>query len=350
MQLIMETKTIVYFKHGLGNLIMFSPALQALALADESKQIDICMSSFWEDPRRPAYDEYFKLCPFVQSVVNYPKEIFTKKYNTWFYTNHSEASEVLDVFRNKNTLNVPMPDWSTRSVHEIFWYMNIVDLHGYMRTYNNKGYTPPQFVPVTDEPILDFKNIKIGICNGTFSHRMKNGKQWPYFNELVTLLKQYYDCTVIKIGYQDEMQDVKADVDYVDKLTFCQSAKVISQLDLLITNDTALMHVGDALNVPMIVIFGGTLISKNGAISSNAVNICAGLDCQPCQRTINFYNCPHYNCLLRLGVDMVMSEVRKKLIVSTEKETRNPTEIMIANVVNNETLEITCAGNVGIGV
>jgi hypothetical protein len=292
---------------------MFSPAIQALALADESKKVDICLSSFWEDSRRPAYDEYFKLCPFVEDVINYPKDSFSKKYKTWFYTNHSEASEAFDVFRTKNTVSMPMPDWSTRGVHEVFWYMNLVDLCGYMKSYEHKGNMPSQFVPLTDNPILEESNIKIGICNGTYSDRMKTGKQWPYFNELVRTLKQYYDCTVYKLGYKDELADVEADVDYVSKLSFCQSAKVISQLDLFITNDTALMHVGDALNVKMIAIFGGTLISKNGALSKNAININAGLDCQPCQRTVNFYNCTTYECLLKLGVDRIMSEVRKKI-------------------------------------
>ena len=178
-----------------------------------------------------------------------------------------------------------------------------------------KGHVPDQYVPMADGPILlqNSKALKIGLCNGTYSVKMKATKQWQYFNELVSLLRSSYNCKIIKVGYKDELSNVKTDVDYVGKLSFTETAAVISQLDLLITTDTALMHVGDALGTPMVVIFGGTLISKNGAISKNAESVIAGLSCQPCQRTYNFYNCDHYDCISKLTVGDVMAAVRRRV-------------------------------------
>ena len=304
----MNTKTIVYFKHGLGNLIMMTPALQALAASDPSKKVDVCLSSHWQDPRRPSFDEFFSLCPFVQDVVNYPEQQFTKKYNLWFYTEHTESSDAYQIFKAKNNIHCQKPDWKSCAVHEVFWYIDMVNLHRDIKS------VPGQFVPTAAGPELNSKGVKIGICNGTYSEKMKHAKKWPYFNELVSVLKSYYDCTIIKVGYQDELSDVTgADIDYVGKLTFCETAKVISQLDLFITTDTGLMHAGDALDVPMVVLFGGSLISKNGAISRNAINITQGLDCQPCQRTSYFYNCPHYDCMIKLSVGEVMKHVTGRL-------------------------------------
>ena len=303
------TKTIIYFKHGLGNLVMMSPAIRALASMDESGKVDICLSSEWNDSRRPAFNNFFEKWNIVQDVINYPENKFTKGYKRWFYTGHSEHSAAMDIFSKKCKLEVSAPDWRENGyLHEIFFYMNIVYKMGY------KGKIPNQFVPLSKSPVLKSKRKRIGLCNGTYSYKMKTAKQWPYFNELIKILRSFYDVQIIKLGYGEELKDVKADIDYVGKLSFTESAKVISQLDLLITTDTALMHVGDALQIPMIVLFGGTLISKNGAISKEADNISLGLACQPCQRTQSFYNCDHYDCINRFGIGDVMSYIRRKLL------------------------------------
>jgi len=303
------TKTIVYFKHGLGNLIMLTPVIKALSTMDESGKVDVCLSSEWNDSRRPAFDEFFKLWDVVEDVVNYPREKFTKKYTTWFYTGHSEHSEAFDYFREKNPMLSECPDWKDRVKHEAFWYMDVLDTYG----YNGPMYN--QEVPV--KPIVfnrDPDKIYIGICNGTYSNKMKNSKQWHYFQELVDVIKMKYDnAVIVKIGYGEELSGINADIDYVDKLSFCESAGVISTLDLFITTDTANMHVADALLVNTVALFGATFVSKNGPINKTTRIVTTGLKCQPCQRTPNFYNCEHYSCMTKLTVGDVMQEVDKFL-------------------------------------
>ena len=36
--------TIVYFKNGLGNFLMMTPAIQALASMEESGKVDVCLA------------------------------------------------------------------------------------------------------------------------------------------------------------------------------------------------------------------------------------------------------------------------------------------------------------------
>jgi len=303
----MKTSTIIYFKHGLGNLIMMTPAMRALASMDKSGKIDVCMDSEWNDNRRPAFNDLINGLDFVNKIVNYPKENLQNGYKRWFYTGHAEISEAFPIFKKKCPLGAAAPDWKLNSMHEVLWYMDVVYRMGY------KGAIPKQQVPVAEKPILNGRALRIGICNGCYSWRMKTGKTWPYFQELVKVLKNYYDANIIKIGYQEELKGVDCDVDYINKLTFSESAKVISQLDLFITTDTANMHVGDALGIPMVVIFGGTLVSKNAPLSKNAEIVKLNLPCQPCQRTNSFYHCEHYNCLAKLTVGDVMAVVRRKL-------------------------------------
>ncbi len=303
----MDTSTIIYFKHGLGNLIMMSPAIISLASMDKSGMVDIWLSSDWNDSRRSAFDDYFDKWDIIQDVINYPDSDFVKKYKRWFYTGHAEHSDAFNVFRKKCKISIEAPNWRMNGTHEVYWYMDSVYNLGY------KGNVPNQYVPVSDKPVLKSRRPLIGLCNGTYSQRMKTAKQWAYFNELVETLRGYYNPTIVKIGYQEELKDVKCDIDYVNKLSITETAFVISQLDLLITTDTANMHIGDAFGIPMVVIFGGTLISKNGPLGKNAECVALGLDCQPCQRTHSFYNCEHYKCINELKVGDVMAAVRRRL-------------------------------------
>jgi len=304
-----DTQTIVYFKHGIGNLIMFTPAIQALAHMDRSGKVDICMSSDWKDGRRAAFDDFFERWSIVEDVINYPKMQFVKKYKRWFYTGHAEASDALEVFREKAVCQILAPTWSDNCEHEAIWYMTQVYKLGYA------GAIPPQHVPLADGPVVKRNGAPvIGLCNGTFDGRMEPAKKWGGFARLSEVLQNYYGACVVKIGYKKELDGVSAGLDYVGKLSYTQTAKVISQMDLLITTDTANMHAADAIGTPMVVLFGGTLVSKNGPLSKSATLVRANLHCQPCQRTHSFYNCEKgYQCMSNITVGDVMAKVRGKL-------------------------------------
>lgn len=137
--------TAVYFKHGIGNLVMMTPAIRALASMDADRKVDVFMSAGWQDARRPAFDAFFAACDFVGRVVNYPTDKFdASKYTRWFYTGHSEASDALDLFRSKNPLTEGLPDWHASHIHEIDYYMQLARKLGYT------GETPHQYAPVQD--------------------------------------------------------------------------------------------------------------------------------------------------------------------------------------------------------
>jgi ADP-heptose:LPS heptosyltransferase len=304
------TRTLVYFKHGIGNLIMLTPAMQALASMDGSGKIDVIMSSEWNDSRRPAFDEFFELCPFVEQVVNYPLQQPTRKYKTYFVTGHAEHSAAFDYVRQQCTIFMNSPDWRAESLHETEYYMNIVRKMGYT------GATPPQWVPVATNghKFLKSNTPLIGLCNGTYSDRMAPVKQYTYFKEINEALRRYVGATTVKVGYGEELKDVlDADHDYVGELTFAETCGLMEKFNLLITTDTALMHAADALDIPQVVIFGGSLVSKNGPLSNRARVVTAQLQCQPCQKTNDFYNCPSLECLQQLAPGDVMAAVREVL-------------------------------------
>lgn len=304
--------TAVYFKHGIGNLVMLSPALRALASMDPSGKVDICLSSHWNDSRRQAFDDIFTHWDIVDRVINYPKEKLPTNYTQWFFTKHSEASELFDIFQSKAKVTETIPDWTAERMHEILYYMRLVYKMGYT------GVIPKQSFPKTylDFEIIDelkVNKIVICLCNGTYSQGMKPAKQWRGFPELARTLRAYYGAYIVKVGFGDELKDVVADLDLVGKLAITQTARVLEYSTLFITSDTGLMHVADALEVNMLALFGGSLVSKNGPINRHSTVLTKKIACQPCQKVGPFYDCGSYDCLEKLTVGEVMRNVDLKL-------------------------------------
>jgi hypothetical protein len=304
----MGTKTIAYFRNGLGNFVLFTPALQALASLDESKRVDVCIDGAWIDNRRTALVDIIKALPFVEDMQTYPDIPFEKKYTTWFWTKHTYPSEAYNVFKCKEPRFDTGVAWVHSGIHEIDFYMGHIRRH-----LGFAGETPKQFFPVAEKSPLNKKRLTIGICNGSFGH-LRPSKAWPYFPELAATLKMYYDCDVVKVGYEDELKDVILfDHDFVGKTGILETAAIIKQCDLFITTDTCNMHVADALNVPMIVIWGGSVLTKNRPVNGNPEIVTRSMGCQPCHETQRELNCIDFPCLRDVSVGQVMAAVRGRL-------------------------------------
>lgn len=307
----MNTRSIAYFKNGLGNFIEYTPALQALASMDDSGKVDICLDSEWNDSRRQAIEDVCSKCDFIEEMINYPRQSFKKDYSRWLYTIHNCDSEAYKIFQRKapQLLNIHI-NWEPGCQHEVKLYMQAVRQLGYT------GSTPKQFVPVdTSGPDLSKLPHQplIGICNGGFGN-IRDSKKWPHFQELSETLYRYFGSTIVKVGFGEELSEVSNEehaINYVNKLSITQTAHVLKQLDFLVINDTGLMHVADALEIPMVVIFGGSLVSKNGPLNGSAHVVKLGTECQPCQgKTMLFKTCENHHCLNNLTQAMVMNEIR----------------------------------------
>ncbi|HYM21158.1 MAG TPA: glycosyltransferase family 9 protein [Candidatus Kapabacteria bacterium] len=103
-------------------------------------------------------------------------------------------------------------------------------------------------------------------------------------------------------------------LNYISKLTLEETAAAISRLKLLISNDSASVHIAVATKTPVIDIFGPTVPSfgfaprpENGlALEIN------DLWCRPCT-THGSNQCPVYthDCMKRISVDMVLDSIKK---------------------------------------
>ena len=87
------------------------------------------------------------------------------------------------------------------------------------------------------------------------------------------------------------------------KLSLFESAKVVENAELVITNDTGLMHIASAFQKRIISIWGNTVpaLGMYPYVQSNQQNIIVevkDLSCRPCSK-IGFSQCPqgHFKCM-----------------------------------------------------
>jgi ADP-heptose:LPS heptosyltransferase len=203
----------------------------------------------------------------------------------------------LDIKYNSKELYYPFePDYLNE--HEIDNNMKLIRQFG----YNEK--TPDQYVCWQ----YNLKRNKtIGIHSGCFGGVWEK-KKYPHFKELILLLLSA-GYEINNFGNEDE-QMIIDHINYHEfagMLTLQETINKIAECKNFIANDSGLMHVADALNIPLIALFGPTLISKNRPVSISSNILTGNLDCQPCQYKSSFSSCSENKCLGKIKSGDIIS-------------------------------------------
>jgi heptosyltransferase-2 len=100
-------------------------------------------------------------------------------------------------------------------------------------------------------------------------------------------------------------------IDNSGKTSILESVRIIDRSDLLISNDTGLLHIASARNVPIVAIYGSTVPSFGFMPYKVPHCICdIKLRCRPCTH-IGKKDCPkkHFNCMKLLSPDIVFRKM-----------------------------------------
>jgi heptosyltransferase-2 len=143
-------------------------------------------------------------------------------------------------------------------------------------------------------------------------------KRWPipYFAELAQRLRRQ-GYTVLLIG---SLKD-KAIADNIVALgndaclNLCGSTDLgdaialLSCAQLVISNDSGLMHLAAALDRPMLALFGSSSPRFTPPLSTHAEVVKLDLKCSPCFKR----ECPlgHFNCMTKLTPELVWQKIEK---------------------------------------
>ena len=168
-------------------------------------------------------------------------------------------------------------------------------------------------------------NKVIGICPGAKHFT----KIWPTekFEKCVKILSLKYNAKILLFGGQSDLiysqkiinnlkkeTDVKYLTDFTGKLSLLETAQAFEYCDLIIANDTGLMHLASAKQKPIVAIFGSTT-KEFGFTPFETKNIIVenyNLECRPCTH-IGKDKCPkkHFKCMVDISEDEVLKCVEK---------------------------------------
>ncbi|MBN1475014.1 MAG: lipopolysaccharide heptosyltransferase II [Syntrophaceae bacterium] len=159
------------------------------------------------------------------------------------------------------------------------------------------------------------KKIIIGIAPGA---TYGPAKRWlpDRFAAVADKLKNIFDCQIILLGGRDDWktaEEVKrwAGADLINiagKTTVREAVYLISQCSLFISNDSGLMHIAGALNIPTVAIFGSTNPVTTSPVGEKIIIVRKEVSCSPCLKE----TCPtDFRCMNLITVDDVLSAAQK---------------------------------------
>ena len=132
-------------------------------------------------------------------------------------------------------------------------------------------------------------------------------KCWPYFPELAARL----DRAVVVLGSAQERALCAAvgGRNLAGETTLDEALDVLAGAELVVSNDSGLMHVAAALGRPQVALYGSSSPRHTPPLSTRARVIWLGIECSPCYAR----ECPlgHFRCMREMTVDHVLEQVKQ---------------------------------------
>ena len=185
-------------------------------------------------------------------------------------------------------------------------------------------HPPPEAVQHLESLLAPLPRPRLGLAPGA----SRLTKRWPAasFAEAGALLARRHSGSLVLVGGVEDravgqevcrlLEGHAPVLDLTGQLSLPQAAAAIQGLDLLLSNDTGLMHVATAVNTPVVAIFGPTTRELGFFPLGPAAAVVEhpNLGCRPCSLH-GSASCPkgHFRCMLELSPDRVIPVAEKFL-------------------------------------
>ena len=130
-------------------------------------------------------------------------------------------------------------------------------------------------------------------------------KRWPYFPELAARL----DRPVVVLGSAKERALCAAagGRNLAGETTLDEALDVLAGAEVVVSNDSGLMHIAAALGRPQVALFGSSSPRHTPPLSARARVLWLGIECSPCYAR----ECPlgHFRCMKDITVDQVLQQL-----------------------------------------
>ena len=305
-----------------GDIILTTPVIRVLLREFPDAALDVMVG--------PVGREIFEHDEKIRGVMIYDKKTSpVEKFRLFIALRKKRYNLVVDLRNTVLTLVLgakfntgPFKRGLKKEMHKkdvhLFWLQSIgVDISG------------AEFhIPVTEK---DEKNVDallgelkekpfVAVSPGAKSHV----KRWPLknFARLCDEIKEKLGLEIVIIGDQHDrvvMQRIshymktKA-LNLIEKTNIRELAYLIKKAKLLITNDSAPLHIASAVGAKVLTFFGPTDERKYGPLTKNkSMVLRKNLKCSPCEvaQCVNTNN--KYECLKTISVEEAFSAAKELL-------------------------------------
>ena len=175
----------------------------------------------------------------------------------------------------------------------------------------------------SDDRLIKDKYFVIAPCSRHFT------KTYPY-DRFEQIIKSVGDFKIVlvsdnvdsEIALCKQLAEISNKIiNYSGKLNYEYLSNVIYQSELIICNDSGILHLAEALGKKVICIFGST-VKEFGfypQLKSSVVFENNSLKCRPCSH-IGRNNCPekHFKCMLDISNSKLISVIKNNLKINDE--------------------------------
>ncbi|MDO8734760.1 MAG: lipopolysaccharide heptosyltransferase II [Elusimicrobiota bacterium] len=318
-------KILIIRVSSIGDIVLATPLVRCLRTAVPSAQIDFLV--------KKKYSEILSANPYISNLIFFENNIVEPAQRI----KKEKYDFILDIHNNFRTFLLTL-----FSGAKILRYKNYMFRRFFLAEFGLNFYKEREKIPVfqrylktaesfgifDDDKGLDFfidknvenkveqilKNQYIGICPVA----VWKTKRWPKENfiEVAKRILEKNNYEVLVFGGKNDFdycENIKIQIGPKAKnlcgLSLQETAVAIRKCKHLLTNDTGLMHIAEALKVPVVAFFGPT-VEEFGFYpqSEKSKFFSKDIFCRPCS-TKGSKKCPvgDFRCMTEISVEEVFS-------------------------------------------
>ena len=329
-------KILVFRLSSIGDIVLTTALLRCLRNTFPDAQIDFVVKKQFAD--------ILRCVPFVSNVIELDsKKGFSELLAIRNHLKNEQYDVALDIHKNWRSLFVcntigakqvfrfnkhVFRRWVLTTFHKDIYkevrpvYLRFIDAAQQVGVAPDGKYTElvvPEQLGKSMKDIFAQANISfekriIALCPGaSFSN-----KQWQVekFQQLAKRIVLDFDAQVILLGGKKESEmcesiaNESGAVSFAGKFDLSQSIAALSMVSLTVANDTGMLHVSEALGVPVVGIYGPTArqFGYFPILPQSKVAQIENLPCRPCTK-MGMNHCPkkHFSCMNDISVEMVLA-------------------------------------------